>query len=110
MFMLGWGTVTGDADYGLYSLFHSAQWVPAGANRGFYKNERVDALLDRGRVATDPAERTKIYAEAMRLIMDDAPWLFLHSESQVTGVRSVVQAMNVHPAERTEFHKAWLRR
>ena len=110
MFMIGWGTVTGDADYGLYSLFHSAQWVPTGANRGFYKNERVDALLDRGRVAVDPAERTRVYAEAMRLIMDDAPWLFLHSESQVTGVRGVVQGMNVHPAERTEFHKAWIRR
>jgi peptide/nickel transport system substrate-binding protein len=110
MYMIGWGTVTGDADYGLYSLFHSAQWAPTGANRGFYKNERVDALLDRGRVTVDPTERTKVYAEAMHLIMEDAPWLFLHSESQVTGVRSVVQGMNVHPAERTEFHKAWIRR
>ena len=28
MIMLGWGTVTGDADYGLYPLFHTDQWVP----------------------------------------------------------------------------------
>ncbi|MDR7454486.1 MAG: ABC transporter substrate-binding protein, partial [Armatimonadota bacterium] len=28
MYMLGWGTVTGDADYGLYALFHSSQWPP----------------------------------------------------------------------------------
>jgi len=31
MFLLGWGTVTGDADYGLYPLFHSSQWVPTGS-------------------------------------------------------------------------------
>ncbi len=32
MIMLGWGTVTGDADYGLYPLFHTDQWVPAGSS------------------------------------------------------------------------------
>jgi ABC-type transport system substrate-binding protein len=110
MYMLGWGTVTGDADYGLYALFHSSQWVPTGSNRSFYKNERVDALLDRGRTTIDQGERKRIYADAMRIIMDDAPWLFLHSESQVTGIRGAAQAVVVHPAERVEAHKAWLRR
>lgn len=110
MYMLGWGTVTGDADYGLYALFHSSQWVPTGSNRSFYKNDRVDALLDRGRTTVEQAERNKIYAEAMRVIMDDAPWLFLHSESQVTGIRHVAQGVVVHPAERVELFKAWLRR
>ncbi len=110
MYMLGWGTVTGDADYGLYALFHSSQWPPAGFNRGFYKNDRVDALLDRGRVTIDQSERDKIYAEAMRIITDDAAWLFLHSESQVTGVRSAAQGVIIHPAERVMFTRAWLRR
>ncbi|MDR7521485.1 MAG: glutathione ABC transporter substrate-binding protein [Armatimonadota bacterium] len=110
MYMLGWGTVTGDADYGLYALFHSSQFPPVGFNRGFYQNPQVDALLDRGRITVDQAERNRIYAEAMRLIMDDAAWLFLHSESQVTGVRNVVADVVVHPAERVMAHKAWLRR
>jgi ABC-type transport system substrate-binding protein len=110
MYMLGWGTVTGDADYGLYALFHGSQWVPTGSNRSFYKNDRVDALLDQGRTTIDQAQRNRIYAEAMRIIMDDAPWLFLHSESQVTAIRSAAQDVIVHPAERVEAHKAWLRR
>lgn len=110
MYMIGWGTVTGDADYGLYALFHSSQWAPVSNNRGFYKNERVDALLDLGRRTVDQGERDKIYAEAMRIIMDDAPWLFLHSESQVTGIRHVAQGLVIHPAERVMAHKAWLRR
>ncbi len=110
MYLIGWGTVTGDADYGLYALFHSSQWAPASNNRGFYKNERVDTLLDQGRRTIDPGERKKFYAEAMRIIMEDAPWLFLHSESQVTGIRHAVQGVVVHPAERVAVHKAWLRR
>jgi glutathione transport system substrate-binding protein len=110
MYMLGWGTITGDADYGLFALFHSSQWPPVGFNRGFYKNERVDALLDRGRTTVDQAERDKIYAEAMKIIMDDAAWLFLHSESQVTGIRHAVQGLIVHPAERVVANKAWIRR
>ncbi|HET8678710.1 MAG TPA: glutathione ABC transporter substrate-binding protein [bacterium] len=110
MYMLGWGTVTGDADYGLYALFHSSQHPPTGFNRGFYANSRVDALLDQGRTTVDQSARDRIYAEAMKIIMDDAAWIFLHSESQVTGIRNVVQGMVVHPAERVMAHKAWLRR
>src|SRR5690606_6902217 len=36
-------TVTGDADYGLFPLFHTSEHVPAGSNRAFYSNPEVDA-------------------------------------------------------------------
>lgn len=107
-YMLGWGTVTGDADYGLFSLFHSSQWTPAGFNRGFYKNPQVDSLLDQARTITDPTRRAATYKQAMDLIMKDAPWLFLHSESQLTGVRRQVQGLIVHVTERMLAHSAWL--
>jgi peptide/nickel transport system substrate-binding protein len=110
MSMLGWGTITGDADYGLYALFHSSQWPPLFFNTAFYKNERVDALLDQGRTTMDQDARNRIYRDAMRLIMEDAPWLFLHSESQVTGIRAEAQGVIVHPTERIVANKAWIRR
>jgi len=109
MSMLGWGCITGDADYGLYALFHSTQWPPA-FNTAFYKNARVDALLDQGRTTMDQSARDRIYKDATKIIMDDAPWLFLHSESQVTGVRAAVQGLVVHPTERMMAHRAWIRR
>lgn len=110
MFMLGWGTVTGDADYGLYSLFHSSQWAPGGSSRFFYKNDRVDGLLDQARAITDPARRAATYKQAMDAIMQDAPWLFLHSESQITGLRREVQGLVVHPTERVLAMNARLSR
>ena len=43
MFLLGWVTVTGDADYGLYPLsIHSAHGRTG--NRSFYSNPEVDKL------------------------------------------------------------------
>ena len=41
-------------------------------------------------------------------IFRDAPWLFLHSEVQVTAVRREVQGFLVHPTERYLAYKARL--
>ena len=98
-FMLGWGTVTLDADYGLYALLHTRQWNPDGNNRGFYSNERVDQLLDAARVETDPAERAPMYNEAVELIWEDAPWIFLYNAGQINAVRSDVGGIIHHPLE-----------
>src|SRR5690554_5664203 len=107
MIMLGWGTVTGDADYGLYPLFHTSQWVPAGSSRSFYSNAEVDRLLELARANPDPEVRLEAYREAMAIIMEEAPWLFLHAEVQLTAVRtSEVEGIVVHPTERIMAHDA----
>ena len=59
--ILGWTNVTGDADYGLYPLFHSSNFGMAG-NRGFLHNPRLDALLEQGRAEINEARRLAIYA------------------------------------------------
>ena len=97
MFILGWTTVTGDADYGLYALYHSSQFGDAG-NRTFYGNERVDELLDKARVAVDPAERETLYLEAQQIIRDEAPWIFLYSGEYLDGARANVGGFVQHPA------------
>lgn len=74
--ILGWTTVTGDADYGVFSLFHSAHFGDAG-NRTFYSNPAVDELLEAGRRSTDPAERDRIYREITEILNYDVPKVFL---------------------------------
>ena len=97
MFILGWVTVTGDADYGLYATFHGSQHGAPG-NRSFYTNERVDELLDAARVATDEDERVELYAEAQEIIQDDAPWIFLIVQTEEHGVRDNISGFTAHPA------------
>jgi ABC-type transport system substrate-binding protein len=96
--MLGWGTVTMDADYGLFALFHSTE-IPPGFNGAFYQNPDVDVLLDEARTNLDEDRRRELYAEAIEIIWNDAPWLFLYSEVQLTAIRSNVEGFIVHPDE-----------
>ncbi|SES95927.1 peptide/nickel transport system substrate-binding protein [Natronincola peptidivorans] len=103
MIVLGWGTVTGDPDYGLYVLFHSDAHGAAG-NRTFYTNPRVDELLDLGRVTADPEERAAIYHEAQEIIREDAPWVFTWNGEEITGVKSYVKGFKNHPAG---HHTLW---
>lgn len=97
--MLGWSTPTMDADYALYNLFHKSN-VPPGFNGAFYDNPKVNELLDKGRTNTDAKARAADYAEAIKIIWDDAPWLWLYSEVQVTAIRKGVTDFVVHPSER----------
>ncbi len=107
MYMYGWGTMTGDADYGLYALFHSTEKAPAGNNFTYFSNDTVDELLDEARINPDPGDREDIYSEAIEVIWDEAPWLFLHSERQINAVRSDVEGLIHHPKEFIGVHEGY---
>lgn len=94
MFILGWSNPTGDADYGMYALFHSSQKGNPG-NRSFYENPEVDELLDEGRREADPAAREAIYAEVAQLLTDDAPMAFLLHTEYLNGVADSVSGFSI---------------
>lgn len=94
MFILGWSNPTGDADYGMYALFHSSQHGNPG-NRSFYTNEEVDALLDEGRREADPDARAALYAEAGQLLTDDAPMAFLLHTEYLNGISDKVEGFSI---------------
>lgn len=106
MFMLGWVAVTGDADYGMYSLFHSTQFGDAG-NRTFYKNPKVDELLDKGRVSVNPEDRRAAYAEAQKLVFEDAPWVFLAFREDLNATRNYVKGFVPHAAGHHNLYKVY---
>lgn len=97
MFILGWTTVTGDADYGLYALYHSSQHGDAG-NRFFYTNPEVDKLLDIGKTEVDTDKRLAAYKEAQEIIVADAPQLFLYFQTQNVGENKAIKGFQLHPA------------
>lgn len=97
MFLLGWFSVTGDADYGLFSLFHSSQFGGAG-NFTFYSNSRVDELLNFGRTSANSGERLVAYQEAQEIIVREAPWLFLYVSEEVVAMTADITGFVFHPA------------
>ena len=94
MFILGWSNSTGDADYGLYALFHSSQHGDPG-NRSFYTSTKVDGLLESGRREADQTKRLNIYKEAIQLISEDSPMAFVLHPSNLVGVDKKVSGFSV---------------
>ncbi len=97
MFMLGWVAVTGDADYGMYSLFHSEEFGDAG-NRTFWGNPEVDRLLDEGKTNPDPAARERAYMRAQEIVFEQAPWVFLAFRDDLAATRDYVDGFTPHAA------------
>src|SRR5690625_4105393 len=87
MFILGWTTVTADADYGLYALFHSNSHGATG-NRSFYTNEEVDSLLDEGRTEPEEEARFEAYSNAQQILIEEAPAAYLFHTNFALGVNS----------------------
>ncbi len=58
-------------------IFHSASFPPKRANRGYYSNPKVDALIDEGRRTVDQQKRKEIYAQLQQIVAEDLPYINL---------------------------------
>ncbi|MCL2234884.1 MAG: ABC transporter substrate-binding protein [Defluviitaleaceae bacterium] len=106
LFIMGWSTVTGDPDYGLFPLFHSSNFGAAG-NRTFWATPELDALLEAGRFAVDDQERLDIYREAQIMIRDQAPWVFLHQSETLEAVSHDLRGYQINPAGHFNLATIW---
>jgi peptide/nickel transport system substrate-binding protein len=59
-------------------MYHSGAWGTFKSN-SFYKNPKVDALLDQALRSTDQDERAKLYADATRIVVEDAAGLWIYN-------------------------------
>jgi peptide/nickel transport system substrate-binding protein len=98
LFALSWMAGNEDPDMVMYPLLHSSQWTPTGPNRALYKNEKYDDLLHQARLTTDQAKRADLYRQAQRILIDDAPWIFVDHEIQTAAHSKRVQGFKLHPS------------
>lgn len=107
LFLGSWGVVTGDADYGLYAMYHSSAKGGAG-NRDFYENKKVDELLDRAKTEINPEVRKKLYEEAQILIVNDAPDVMLYNRNLTVGAQKYIKGLGVHPVTLYNFATVYI--
>lgn len=84
-------------DYHLYRLFHSESTFAEGAQRSGYKNEEVDALLNEGRSTFDEEARLAAYAEAQRLIWEDAAFVWVFVKANTYAQRAGITGVDIQP-------------
>lgn len=106
--LLGWAPSTGDADWVLRPLFATNMWAPIGGNRAFYSNKEVDKLIEEGMKTVDPKKRAEVYRKAQKIIIHDAPWIFLHVQKDVIGYRKKVHGVVELPIEILIVKNAWI--
>jgi peptide/nickel transport system substrate-binding protein len=86
-------------------VFHSAKFPPNGANRGFYLNPRVDALIDQARREVDQNKRKTLYAEVQSILAEQLPSINLWYLDNVLVHNRRVLNLQLNPAGNYDFLK-----
>mgnify|MGYP001028471359 CR=1 FL=1 len=94
----GLGGVTLDADRSLNELTKAA-WPPNGLEGMFYENAKFEELFFKARATADSEARKAYYKEAMQIVWEDAPRIFLYFEPQIYAARKTVQGVGVRHDE-----------
>lgn len=104
VYSLRW--VGGNEDPDIFGYaFHSANMIPHGANRQYYNNPRVDALIDRAQVETDQAVRKKNYAELQQILAEELPYIDLWYFNNVVVHSKRVRDLAPNPSGNYDFLK-----
>jgi peptide/nickel transport system substrate-binding protein len=102
MYGLRWIGGNEDPDIFEYA-FHSAKFPPNGANRAFYSNPKIDALIDKARREVDPNVRKPLYAEVQRILAQDLPYINLWYLDNVLVHTRRVRNLKLNPAGNYDF-------
>ena len=96
--------IGGNNDPDIFNLiFHSRMTPPNGANRGFYVNSRVDALIAIGQLETDAEKRKTAYQEIQKIVAEELPYVSLFYVNNVAVFNNRIQGMTLYPSGEYEF-------
>lgn len=70
----------------------------AGGNRGSYRNDRVDALIERARGLSGEAERKPLFDEIQRILAEEIPYISLWHEDRVWVVNKAWKGVVLKPS------------
>ncbi|KUF09388.1 ABC transporter substrate-binding protein [Pseudoponticoccus marisrubri] len=91
--------MTNDPDTLPYLALRTEAWPSEGGfNSGYYSNPEVDRLLEQARVATDQAERARLYKEMQAIVQEDAPWVFVANWKQNAVTSDRVENFSLEPS------------
>jgi len=77
-------------------------------NYSLYANTDLDALIDRSKKEIDPLKRGDLFAEAERLVIEDAPWVPTYSPRVLELRQPWVGGYAPTPLESLDFERTYL--
>jgi oligopeptide transport system substrate-binding protein len=106
LFMSAWEADFPDPENFLSVLLSRQQF--GSNNDAFYSNPEVEKLLDQAALISDMKKRYAIYDQAQRIIIADAPWVFLLHPVQYVMRKPWVHGYIMNPMRPTRFEPIWL--
>jgi oligopeptide transport system substrate-binding protein len=89
-------------------LFNGDRIVPVHCNNiAFYSNPEVNALLRSAATETDAGRRIRFYQDAERIIVRDAPWVFLYHPVDYRLRQPRVRNYTMHPVWPERLETLW---
>jgi peptide/nickel transport system substrate-binding protein len=82
IFMNGWCLPSLEPDHWVTPNLHTGEPVSQ------YSNPEVDKLIVAARAEMNVEKRKQLYAQLLRLIRDDAPWIFGYQQMDIYGVNT----------------------
>lgn len=96
--MQGWSADYPDAANFLDPLSNGRSiTAQSSLNRSFYSNPRVNKLLDGALIDQNPARRLAAYQEAEKIVVEQAPVVFLHHSQRYWMRQPWVEGFQLHP-------------
>ncbi len=104
LYSLRW--IGGNEDPDIFEyVFHTGKFAPNGANRGYYSNPKVDALINQAKSELDQNVRKQLYAEVQRILAEDLPYINLWYYDNVVVHTRRVTGINLNPSGNYDFLK-----
>jgi peptide/nickel transport system substrate-binding protein len=104
LYSLRW--IGGNEDPDIFdAAFHSRNFPPAGRNRSFYSNPRIDTLIDQASRETNQGDRKRLYAELQQILAQDVPSINLWYFDNVLVHTRRVRNVTLNPSGNYDFLK-----
>jgi ABC-type transport system substrate-binding protein len=105
-FMYGWEADFPDPENFLGTLLSRDQW--GSNNDSFYYNPEFQRLIDAAADQTDFARRYSLYDQAEKIIIADAPWVFLYYPVTYAIRQPWVRDYALNPMRPARFERVWI--
>lgn len=97
MYISGWSSSTGDADWGIRPLLAKESEPPASFNISYFENDELDELLYAALETADEEKRAGYYAQAQDLIWEECPMVFLAVDYNTWGSTMNIENVKIYP-------------
>lgn len=104
----GWGAIYNDADFDLYSSFHSSSIPPRGPNSWFLKDPQIDRLLDEARKEFDLKKREALYWRLNDILAQRLLFVPVTRVNYVNGWSTKVRDVYQNAGDQWWFGRTWL--